>query len=205
MPFNLQVDFSGLCLYVLHPTDKTQVAILMPDGRGRTEGNDYHLDDEPAEAHVGFIRINLADLRTTGMKLPQGEAEDEPAYELIHRFDGEVLEFAGLEPTEFTGVALAVPDLGKFAPGLQLLPGLFTKTPPPALLMRSILKGGIIESTPTPRKWKFSRLLAGNHPEYKDSFVPFVSWKRTVDCDRLTIRISSFDGDPRKQPGPRAV
>lgn len=194
MAFNLQVDFSGPCLYVLHPTDKTQVAILIPDGRKRTPGNDYHLDDELAEAHVGFIRVNLADLRTTGLILPQGSTEEEPAYELIHRFEGEVLEFEGVEPAVLTSVTLAVPDFAKFAPTLELLPDLFGETPPPALLMRCILKGGSIESSPRLQKWKFSRLLAGNLPEYKDGFAPFVTWKRTITDDRLSIRLSSFDG-----------
>lgn len=192
MAFDLYVHFTGLCLYVLHPTDDTRAAVLMPEAR-KGKADEYHLDDDPAEPHVGFLRVNLADVRGGGLQLPAGCGENGPAYELVHRFDGEVLEFEDLPSAQITGTP-HVPDFAEFAPGLDLLPDLFGSTPPPQLLMRCVLTGGELLSEPGLREWRFSRLLAGNLPEYKRCFAPYVTWKRRIDSDCITLRISNFAG-----------
>ncbi|MBW3629546.1 MAG: hypothetical protein KY464_09630, partial [Gemmatimonadetes bacterium] len=64
MSFELRVKFSGLCLFLVH-SDTKRVAVVMPDCR-RNGPNppDQHLDGEPAEPHVGYLRFDLANLST---------------------------------------------------------------------------------------------------------------------------------------------
>jgi hypothetical protein len=196
MPFTLRVVFSGPCLFV-QPTTETpsQVVVLMPDARERTKIT-HHWDEEPAEHHVGFIRINLADVRTTGLTIPMADSQGKPAYEILYRFDCDVLEFVGIPAEPMEEVDLKLPDFECFAPTLGPVTKLFSDDsgdpPPPELLMRTILKGGKILSKAGERQWKFSRLLAGGKPQHKEKFASYACWERTVPSDRLTLRVSDF-------------
>src|SRR4051812_37492518 len=58
MSFTLEVEFSGLCLFVLHP-DEPRVAVLMPDARKST-ANPVHVDGTRGIPHVGYTRFDLA-------------------------------------------------------------------------------------------------------------------------------------------------
>lgn len=202
--FTLEVDFSGLCLYVVDP-DTGHVAVLMPDCRARTHvGNDYHEDRRLAEPHVGYVRMNLADL---GVPLtPPVQTSDtpgEPRYEVVHRFDRQVLQFVGSAAAEpVTRSGMEVPDFEKIAPELELLDGLFTEAPPSILLTRMVLDGGELQGrtlAAAPPTWTFSRLFNPNGPEYSNQFASYSTWTRRYDGDTLTLRITDFAGAPEAE------
>lgn len=192
MPFTLKVIFSGPCLYVRHPDHNTQIAVLMPDARGRTAPGS-HLDDEPAEPHVGFIRVNMGDIRGGGLNLPRGTA-DEPKYELIHRFEREVLVFEGLAAQPMTNDLGKVPEFNEFVTELDLVDELFGADPHKKLVMRTILKGGELKGPEGKREWRIPRLRSSSTDEYRKKFASFTSWERPVPSDRITLKITAFDG-----------
>ena len=175
MGFKLIVRFTGLCLHVKHP-DKTAVAVLMPDGRYLGDEKLY-ADRTPAAAHVGYIRMDLANIvaGSTQVTLPRGErpgrvaASDGPYFETICRFGdltegqlaaGRTLDFGLPAPAVPINHTAELPNLDLIAPNIPLRPGLFTKlggaTPAagstPAirspLLFRTLLLGGTVESAP---------------------------------------------------------
>jgi hypothetical protein len=115
MSFTLEVDFSGLCMYVVNP-DTGKVTVLMPDCRMRTHTADvFHADGQRAVHHVGYVRINLADLGVPLTLTPPAVTSDaagEPRYELVHRFDRQVLHFveaAAPAPLAGSGTTAAAP------------------------------------------------------------------------------------------------
>lgn len=192
MPFDLEIEFSGLCLYVVHP-DGNQVAVLMPDGRRRSNPDPFHADATDAEPHVGYLQANAADL---GINLPGGEDGGAPRYELIHRFDRQAVDFDGAFSTAPLVNGLKFPVFDEFAPGLELIPGLFGATPPEVLLMRMVLTGGEFESTREEPLWRFTNLLnPGAQDEYGGQFASFAVWKRQVDASQLNLRITDFAGN----------
>lgn len=204
MSFTLEVDFSGLCLYVVDP-DTGQVAVLMPDCRKRTHGaSPFHADEDRAKLHVGYVRINLADL---GVPLtPPASTSDpaeEPRYELVHRFDRQRLQFVGeAAPEAVTRTGMDIPDFGRFAPGVELIDGLFSDSPPDILLMRSVLNGGTLEArtlADTPPAWTFSRLLNPDGEPYGGTFASFATWKREFQGNTLKLRITDFAGNPEAE------
>ncbi len=160
MAFNLHVTFSGPCLYVLDTVTgelANKAAVLMPDCRLSTHPDPRHLDDDKAEPHVGYISLNVADLDLrlpsgVRVQLPPGNEEDEPAYELVHRFSGQVLEFgAGLQmatnfqalPSEPVNIKkLYFPNFGRIAPGLDPKANLFGSSPPPSSWSEPGCRGG---------------------------------------------------------------
>jgi hypothetical protein len=222
MSFNLEIEFSGLCLYVVHP-EQQRVAVLLPDAR-RTEGNDppRQVDGEEGVPHVGYLRFNLANLITG---LPAGVEEQDfregPEYEVIHRFDRQVLELTGLGQEPMT-VSLDVPNFARFASDMQLAQGLFSANPPPTLLMRTILVGGTLAGGKHTEKWHMAPLSAKleassppahvdavspqesppeNHagspppdPLADDQFASGAMWTRKVEADEVGVRISTFEG-----------
>lgn len=194
MSFELQVELAGPCLYLVHPDGK-QIAVLIPDCRAST-GIEFHRDSKNAEPHVGYIRLDLADL---GLPVP-GPKDDEPRYELVHRFDRQVVTFVGeREPEEehegrIRG-ELAFPNFDEVAPALRPLPGLFGDQPPDALLMRMVLDGGELESTVTDETWLFSPVLNRRAPPEPSRFASFVTWKRRFRGDSLAVRVTNFGSE----------
>lgn len=204
MPFKLEVDFSGLCLHVVDP-DTGHVAVLMPDCRRRTHGPaPFHADETEAAFHVGYVRINLADL---GVPLtPPAATNDkaeEPRYELVHRFDRQLLQFVGEAGAgAVTRTGLEIPDFARFAPEVELIDGLFTEVPPAELLMRCILEGGTLEAKTlsiNPPTWTFSTQLNPNAEPYKGQFASFATWTREFYGNTLTLRITDFAGSPEAE------
>lgn len=193
MAFILEVLFSGPCLYVRHPSDKTQVAVLMPDARLPSRP-DSHPDEEPAEPHVGFIRVNLGDVRVDGLSIPLGSPGDRK-YEIVHRFDRESLVFEELAPEPVTVTLDKVPDFDVFLRDeLDLAVDLFGADRQGRLVMRTILKGGTLNGPKGKREWRIPQLKGGDSEEYKKDFAPVVHWNRDVPGNCLTLRIVAFDG-----------
>lgn len=206
MAFDLHVQFSGPCLFVLHtnPSGATEeVTVLMPDGRRLSHPDPKHPDNKPAVHHVGFVRLDLADMWAA---FPKAAEEAQPRYELVHRFSGQVLKFGdGLEPEPIAGLSkLLFPDFDQIAPRgkafeLDLHDGLLGDTPPSQLLMRTVLRGGSFESTPK-TVWKFSPALNPGGGEYKGEFASTVTWKRRIDQDHLTVAVTGFgEKDPEAE------
>lgn len=195
MSFELRVEFSGLCLYLVH-SDGKQVGVVMPDCR-KTTADPIHDDDTVGEYHVGYVRADLANV-VDGV--PAGDERDGPKYELIHRFDRQVLDFGldvGGDITMTTSPD--VPSFDGFAPDLDPLPGLFSPTPPKTLLMRTVLRGGSLTGNSEGKGWKFARLLNPKAPQYSGDFASYVRWHRWVDAEHLTLRVTDFAGAVRTE------
>lgn len=147
MAFNLEVQFTGLCLHVRHrgPATRPEVAVLLPDGRFRGKGM-RHFDNSPAAPHIGYLRMDLANLDPRPRGLPTGEREstgpggesttvtDGPHFELVYRFGnmidlrggGQTLDF-GLPPAdEPIEVETKLASLDDVAPGFPVRADLFT-------------------------------------------------------------------------------
>ena len=98
MPFRLIVEFSGPCLYVIDgPSTKDgqkfadRLGVVIPDCTLPSDSKKpNHKDEEPAEPHVGYLRIDMADVDA---RFPRAEEDGNPLYELVHRFTGQVLNF----------------------------------------------------------------------------------------------------------------
>lgn len=195
MAFTVEVELSGLCLYVINP-DRQKVAVLMPDCRKRTHAEaPFHLDETPAEFHVGYVRIDAASagLNVTAPGTTTDRA-DEPRYELLHRFDRQILQFVGTPTAGSPSVDLKFPEFPLFAPNLDLLPGLFTTTPPESLLMRTVLEGGTFSSASTKETWRFDTQFNPSAPQYFGQFASFATWTRRYEGNTLTLRVTDFAG-----------
>ena len=199
MSFELRVEFSGLCLYVVH-SDKKQVAVLMPDARKAVIRT--HDDGESGEPHVGYVRFDLANLDVGNLQVPAGDlpARDSgnPPYELIHKFSAQTLDFGLGSSTEPITAKLAVPVFDEFATTVKPKGNLFGATPPADLLMRTVITGGSIEGLPSGDIWELSSVLTpGATTSYKGAFAGFTMWTRTVEADGLSITIANFDGSAK--------
>jgi hypothetical protein len=194
MAFNLHIEFAGPCLYVLD-TDSAgitqQVGVLIPDCRGKTHGDrPKHQDRDLAELHVGYVRLDLADVIPN---LPPGRIEDQPRYELVHRFTGQVVDFAPALATEPVDVSnLHLPSFDQIAPRLEPKAGFFGPAAPSSLLMRMILRGGRFESQPD-SVWMFSNVLNPDGKPYVVRCASTVTWKRKITGERITVSIRDFD------------
>jgi hypothetical protein len=196
MGFILDVEFSGLCHFLVHP-DGRQIGVVMPDGRLPKEtGRTIPPYDKPPfkddlVCHVGYLRYNLAD---TGVDVGGSGSSDDPSFEVVHRFDFDDLDFGLGFDEPLAEPRLAVPDVKDFAPNVEPVPGLFGVSPPRRLLMRTILRGGRLTSTPTDALWKFNGCLHPKGVEHIGKFAGFVRWRRFVFDDELVMRLSSWTG-----------
>lgn len=197
MSFQLEVQFSGLAVYVVDQANG-RTGVLMPDCRKPTTD---HPDDTPAEPHVGYIRFNFADIDAQYPAGTETAFRKSPEYELIHRFDRELLHFVGTfgdEPTVYT--PLDIPDFSEFASQLRLIPNLFTNPPNPAvkLLMRTTLPGGTLVSEDATEEdlWKIPRRFMDPLPPepYVRQYASSVRWTRIVESPELVVRITDFGG-----------
>lgn len=195
MAFNLEVEFSGLCLYVVDETN-AQVGVLMPDARLNT-ANAHHEDGTAGIPHVGYLRFNLNDLNPV---FPVEIDPSRPKYEGVHQFNRETLEFVmggSVDPIKADNINVPkfeeiAPDLS--APGKSMIKvrdGLFTESQPAQVLMRTILNGGTITGT-SEEPWVFGNLFRPGQNGYLGKFAPVVIWKRPVET--LSIRFTPFGG-----------
>ncbi|MDB4916616.1 MAG: hypothetical protein JWM95_4260 [Gemmatimonadetes bacterium] len=186
MEFTLEIEFSGLCLYVLSK-DGTKLGVAMPDCRRTGINVDHHLDGHTAVPHVGYMRYNLADV---GVAVPPGDA-DNPEFEVVHRFGQEDIDFGMASADAVTVTSFVVPDLSVFAPGVTVRPGIFTAPTPPKVLMRTVLSGGTIKAGERDQSWRLSTLFgkAGDKP-HTGKFNGTVLWSKTV---QMAAPVGTFD------------
>jgi len=229
MSFTLEVEFTGLCLHVEHrdgSTTRNEVAVLLPDARYRGGPLDKHADGTSAVPHVGYLRVDLANVAggIPHAHLPHGERppdrrglSDGPPFELLYRFGdrsdrylgGQTLDF-GLDPVdESMVVATRLPDLDEIAPGYPVRADLFTqhaggdtakevRTP---LLMRTLLRGGsltVSKAGLSVDHWGIESFLNPKQPVICSNYPGEVVWTRRVDARQLMLTLTPFDGDPKK-------
>jgi hypothetical protein len=197
MAFMLEVEFAGLVKYLIQ-RDGTQVGILMPDGRqkGRPiEPYDFGEFKRHLVYHVGYIRYDLAD---TGVEVPTVGKGRTPAYEVVHRFDFEDLDFGLGFDQPMDPIKLDMPELRQFAPHASPKPGLFSPAPPPELLMRSIIRGGSLTTRPNGGVSEFNACLNPRGKCYTGAFAGSALWRRIVFDDELVLRLRTFGGEERQ-------
>jgi hypothetical protein len=194
-PFELRIEFSGLCLFVKDPRRK-KVGVLMPDARydGKPK---KHADNTPAVPHVGYLRFDLANVLPPG-QLAGRDPSETPAYEIVHQFGREDLQIVLPDTQEPVDAAqLALPDFDEFAPVEELLPGLFQGRPPAELLARTVFYGGTLTSVlETGIQWWMSGEL---HPEKKAHVHVYggeVHWRRiVVGASGVMLHLEGLDGN----------
>lgn len=191
MSFEMEVEFSGLCMYLVDPENK-HAAVLMPDCRKGVDP--VHADRDKGVHHVGYLRFDLANLSGVA-GVPEGTPLGGPHYEVVHRFNFQQLEFPDLPDEPVTIASLGFPQFEEFTQDLELKPGMFSTLPPKVLLMRTILKGGEVDSG-RQKNWRLPPALKPGS-DYRDHFASKATWVCPVPGDTVTIRIAGFDGaDP---------
>ncbi|HEV2734964.1 MAG TPA: hypothetical protein VGV85_08985, partial [Longimicrobiaceae bacterium] len=180
MAFQLRVEFTGLCLYLVHatppgdrkpgdPLDAQKVTVARPDCR-KGKVATRHADGDKGRPHAGYIRFDLANL-TPGF--PAGQVDDSPEYEVVHRFTRQTLDF-GLPAAEgLMRVHAAVPEFEGFAPTLEPRPELSVDAQAGGLcVMKTTLTGGTLIGEPEPRDdWEFSPLFHPSGYSYIGEFA----------------------------------
>jgi hypothetical protein len=206
MSFDLRVEFTGLCMYVVHADpaleagpggelDADEVTVVIPECRF-DRADVAHLDGTSGKPHVGYMRLDLATIAGADVQVPASTAGQIPAYEVVHRFDNETLGF-GLEDGGPVHVAPALPEFDRFAPGVKPQDALFTKTAAganPFAAMRATLRGGRLIANPdeaVEQQWEFRDHFGGQG--YSGTFAESVVWFREVeDRHSLTLTLTSF-------------
>ena len=203
MPFTLEVEFSGLCQYLIQ-RDGKQVGIVMPDGRQngrRGDGRpiappDFRKFNTYLVPHVGYLRYDLADVAVLPNQTPavsNGGGASTPSHEVIYRFDFDDLDFGpGFEPMQKP--TLDMPKVEEFAPTVSTKPGLFGEKPPNELLMRTILRGGSLTTQPNGGVSTFNLALNPKGQPYVSSFAGFATWKTSINTAQLELRIRHWNG-----------
>jgi len=193
MPITLRIEFSGLCLFVLSK-DRHCVGVAMPDARRTPNiGTERHADNTPAVPHVGYLRFDLSDY---SKDFPQAPANGTgPQFEAVHRFSHEELDLGlGDKQTKVCVDELLFPDFGEINTKLALRPGLFGKSPPTDLLMRTVLTGGKFTSHSGGSNWTFPSVTAPTGAPYQGQFANYVVWTGTVDNEPpLEVILRSLD------------
>jgi hypothetical protein len=173
-----------------------EFAVLMPDARKRQ--NPMHVDGTRGEAHVGYVRFDLANLDLdTGVE--PAIVEDDvgrPRNEIVHRLDGEVLDFGIGEEQLAVDYDLAIPSFNKFADSLAPIGNLFDEQKTPGnLLMRTRLSKGEIHAMGSGKIWTIpSRLNTTPNGGHTNQFGGYAVWTRPIDSDKLTVTMKKFDG-----------
>jgi hypothetical protein len=184
--FELRVVLCGLCVY--DTTTPGEVSVYMPDCR-RTHANPNHDDGCKGEAHIGYMRADYGSI-DGNVAAPTSDIYLQPAYELIHRFDSQQLDF-NLPAAPMT-VALALPSMREIAPALSLVPGIAAAAPK-ALLFRTVLRGGRLQGAAGGKTWEIEDTLnPGTKPT--GQWAGWVTWTRSIDAANLQLTVSSLNG-----------
>ena len=212
MAFTLQVEFVGVCLFVLG--DDGTTAVVMPDGRIDAAS---HKDLQPLEPHVGFLRIPLEHLH--GAPALQDPGEFARPFEVLYRFRRQTVHFD--LPDEPVKRALEMPYFGEFAPGLEIDQTIFAPRPATrispeklaynSVLMRTRLSGGSLTTPDEPDLCGASSISVwdrGAQPvdlptsgravvtghAMVGRFYSSAVWEREVAGDTLAMRVTDLDG-----------
>jgi hypothetical protein len=205
MSFDLRIEFSGLCLFVVRRDDRSEhrvVHVLMPDARKPLSVDTVmHDDGTPAVPHAGYLRFDLADFHHD---LP-GIEEDgvSPRYEGVHRFGGESVDLGIRDDPSDTEVdELLFPNFKTIDRRLTLLPRLLAGQPPNPLLMRMRLTGGRFMSHSGGSNWTFPSIATEAGHVYQGQFANFAVWTREkIDQRGLDLTFTTFaDGKSNKIP-----
>jgi hypothetical protein len=189
--FDLNIEITGLCLLVNRPGG-TRMSLVMPDCR-YDNFTAKHPDSDDAVPHTGYLRFDMANL--VGSNAKAAPVSDSPNYEIVHRLNREELSFKidGDKPSAIKSKALAIPSFDEFAPVLEVIPGVFDKSPPKIVLFRTDLFGGTIRSLVANELWTISSEL-NNGRAVTHEYGGDVLWSRTLDQDSLTLTLSKLDG-----------
>jgi hypothetical protein len=205
MSTELRVTFAGLCLYIRHDNGK-EMGIVMPDARAAraddtgqiaAAADPSHPDDTLGAAHVGYLRMNLANLGD--FDLPLGNISTGPRYEVVRRFDRHQLtfEFEGPPSRRIQG-KLPLPEFSKVGDDLEPIAALFSARAPRELLFRTMVEGGRFVGDADTRTWQIPPALR-EPGQYKDDFAGSVTWIRQIDDDtQVKLHLTSLD-DPRQK------
>jgi hypothetical protein len=202
MSFTLEVEFTGLCMFVLdaeppeeekckEPEYAKSVTVVLPECRKDNSIGTMHEDEDPAYAHAGYLRFDLANLAGYEAKLPAGD-EDGPLCEGIYRFSRQSLDF-GLPEGGRVATKPNLPVVGCFASKLRVRKGLTTDADPKKLaVMRTRLTGGSLEGRDR-HDWEIPRYFDGTMNTYGGKFADRVRWTRkNIEGSGLTLTIEDF-------------
>jgi len=188
--FRLQIEFSGLCLFITRK-DKRRVTVLMPDARReRSVEVMRHHDGTEAVPHSGYVRFDLGDALPGVFSVAPNNSVG-PRNEGIHRFDREELKLNLGDAPRIKTDELEFPDFGKINDRLQVNPRMFDDSPPAELLMRMDLTGGCFTAHSGGCNWTFPDTNLASGP-YQGQFANYVTWTRIVKQDTLNVTIAPF-------------
>ena len=197
---SLEVEFTGLCLYapIKNGAGVKEVNVFMPDGR-RTIANPMHADGEKGKPHVGYLRVNLANIANIsalGINVAEGSPLGGPQCEIVYQFNRQELDF-GFTDTSITYENLGVPSFKKIyadanlAPSPDLMEVDLSKVPKD-LLFRTTLRGGSIHGLRGSGNWKFPGVANGGGQDYGGQFSEVIVWKRSI-AGAVTLTLRGFD------------
>lgn len=195
--FTLEVEFSGLCLYVRRKNKSDGITVLLPDARFAHQNGATHPDGTDAVAHVPYLRINAANLPNDGSTLDPSITNGAPDYELVHRLDRESIDFGVAAAGAVKETSFLVPEFGEVAPVLRVKDSVLKDTnPPQEVVARTQLTGGTIQAVGiATQQWKFTGEL---RPDRQDvgpkTYGGVVTWSREIEDSGLTLKLSSLDG-----------
>jgi hypothetical protein len=195
MSFELRVEFSGLCLFVVGREGNT-VGVLLPDGREKPNITTLrHVDGTSAVPHAAYLRFDLGDLQDG---IPSASSTSTcPRYEGVIRFDRESLDLGlGHERSKIGVDELLFPNFKAIDKRLTLLPGLFGDAPPAQLVMRTVLTGGTFTSHSGGSNWIFPTIDTPSGSPYQGQFANYAVWTRTMNQDALVLTITPFKEGP---------
>lgn len=207
MPFQLRVEFTGLCLYLVHArpdsfnadgsVEAQKLSVVIPDCR-KTTTSKRHADETDGKHHVGYLRFDLASLAGVPTGFPPAPARKGPKYEVVHRFTGQTVHF-GVPDAPSTHVDPKLPSVEGYAPTLTPRPGLLDPKPQgparDAMVMRTTISGGELVGTEVKAKWQFPPLFNPDQSPYSGDFAEALVWSRQIDADGLTLTLTDFGAD----------
>jgi hypothetical protein len=207
MPFQLQVEFTGLCMYLVHadppdtrkPGDELQaekVTVVIPECR-QGFSNTRHADNHRGKHHVGYMRMDLAGIAGANVKVPPA-GDGIPHYEVIHRFTKQRLDF-GIPEESSMQVQTFLPEFEQFAPSLKPREELFDdQKAAPLAVLRTTLTGGSLTGKPR-QGWKLPDLFSESG-EYQGTFADVLTWSRAIEgADSLTLTLTPLAGGEAQQ------
>lgn len=192
MSFELQIEFTGLFLYLARPDGR--YTVLMPDCRDKAVSA-QHEDGHKGVAHAGYVRVDAAAL---GLNVPAGSA-DTPQFEVVHRLSGQEVHLSGLT----AGAVGGAPALPRFeAPyfvDMALRRDTLTETPRD-LLMRLELTGGRFVAGVAGHQWSIPATLGSEAAPQVGAYASSVLWTTTMGGDTMEVLLRAFGTSPADAP-----